>query len=173
LPVAEFVAALDRPGRPLINVRRRPSAPLENAEFAAIVLLINEWEQMAPWLVEGLFDDDGHRLAFLALAAADGDLDQAFEVAGPDAREVLERAAVADLTVVAEVEAKTLIDAAVRRELRSRVGISEKAVIEEDRQARLDQEAMRDPDPNRSLPAAESLLGWLDRRAAERSRGAG
>ena len=69
------------------------------------------------WLVEELFDDDANRMAFLALAEAGGDLDAALEAADPDAREVLERAAVADLDVDPEVEARNLIAAAVRREL--------------------------------------------------------
>ncbi len=90
----------------------------------------------------------------------------------PDARDVLERAAVADLTLVPDVEAKTLIAAAVRRELRLRVGLSDRAAIDDDRQARLDIEALADPDRQRGLAAAESLLGWLNRRSEERLGGA-
>ena len=70
------------------------------------------------WLVEELFADEAHRRAFLALGAADGNLDAAIEHADPEAREVLERAAVADLDVDADAEARNLIAAAVRRELR-------------------------------------------------------
>ena len=51
------------------------AAPMENAEFAAIALLAQDWESIAEWLVEELFDDESHRRAFLALAAAEGDLD--------------------------------------------------------------------------------------------------
>jgi DNA primase len=175
LPVADLVKLAERGSRrPVVALeRRRPAAPIENAEFAAIVMLIHDWDEMAPWLVESLFDDDGHRLAFNALVESDGDLDDAFAVAGPDAREVLERAAVADLDVVADVEARALIEAAVRRELRGRTKVVDPADVAEDRQARLDIEAMRSPDRNEALSAAESLLGWLDRRAAERTGGPG
>ena len=41
---------------------------MENAEFAALVLLVQDWNSIAPWLVESLFDDDANRMAFLALA---------------------------------------------------------------------------------------------------------
>ena len=61
--------------------RRRRSAPRrtavrENAEFVAIALLAQDWESIAGWLVEELFDDEAHRRAFLALADAGGDLDR-------------------------------------------------------------------------------------------------
>jgi DNA primase len=94
------------------------------------------------------------------------------ELVAPDAREVLERAAVADLTLDAQVEAKTLIAAAVRRELRARVGLTEREAIDDDRQARLDVELLSNPDKQRGLAAAESLLGWLNRRSEERLGGA-
>jgi DNA primase len=41
----------------------------------------------------------------------------------------------------------------------------------EDRQARLDVEALQDTESTRALAAAESLLGWLHRRSEERSDG--
>ena len=75
--------------------RRRRGA--ENAEFVAIALLLQGWDDIAPWLVEELFADDVARRAFLALADADGDLEPRSELADPEAREVLERAAVADI----------------------------------------------------------------------------
>ena len=81
---------------------------------------MQDWDSIAPWLVEPLFDDDANRMAFLALAESGGDLQEALEMVAPDARDVLERAAVADLNLVPDVEAKTLIAAAVRRELRVR-----------------------------------------------------
>ena len=117
---------------------------MENAEYAALVLLVQDWNSIAPWLVESLFDDDANRMAFLALAGSGGDLQGALDAVAPDARDVLERAAVADLTLVPEVEAKTLIAAAVRRELRLRVGLSDRAAIDDDRQARLDIEQLAD-----------------------------
>ena len=108
-------------GRPAVQVApKRTRGPMENAEFAALVLLVQDWDSIAPWLIEPLFDDDANRMAFVALAEAHGDLQQALETAAPDAREVLERAAVADLNLVPEVEARTLIGASVRRELKVR-----------------------------------------------------
>jgi DNA primase len=142
---------------------------MENAEFAALVLLGQDWDTIAPWLVEALFDDDANRMAFLALGEAAGDLDTAIAIAPPDSREVLERVAVADLRIDPLIEAKTLIGAAVRRELRHRTGLTDPAAIEEDRQARLDAQALHETDEDLALMAAESLLGWLNRRTEDRA----
>jgi DNA primase len=174
MPVPDMVRLAERGvRRPAIQIpTRQTRGAMENAEFAALVLLVQEWNSIAPWLVESLFDDDANRMAFLALAGSGGDLQGALELVAPDAREVLERAAVADLTLDAQVEAKTLIAAAVRRELRARVGLTEREAIDDDRQARLDVELLSDPDKQRGLAAAESLLGWLNRRSEERLGGA-
>jgi hypothetical protein len=43
--------------------------------------------------------------------------------------------------------------------------------MEEDRTARLDIDALNDTDRARAMAAAESLLGWLDRRSTERNGG--
>jgi DNA primase len=182
LYAGEIAAHLDMPVRDLVDVAvkgsrrpiiaaRRSRGPMENAEFAAIVLLVHDWDEIAPWLIESLFDDDGTRMAFVALAEAGGDVAKAIEIASPDARGVLERAAVADLELVADVEARTLIGAAVRRELRARSRIVDPAVIDEDRAARLELECLADLDRTRAQAAAESLLVWLDRRAQERTGG--
>ena len=170
LSVDDFVSRVGdrRNHRPLEVAPRRAGARMENAEFAALVLLVQDWDSIAEWLVEALFDDDRNRMAFLALAEA-GDLSGALEIAAPDAREVLQRAAVADLELDAVVEARQLIEAAVHRELRQRTRLTDAASLEQNRVARLDIEALRDPDPARSLAAAESLLGWLHRRTEERS----
>ena len=175
LPVGDLVELAERGvRRPAVHVEpKRARGPMENAEFAALVLLVQDWDSIADWLVEALFDDDANRLAFLALADADGDLQRALESVNPDAREVLERAAVADLQLAPEVEAKMLIAAAVRRELRQVSGETDPAEIERNRQARLDVETLGDIDPERALAAAESLLGWLHRRTEERTGGDG
>jgi DNA primase len=172
LPVSDMVQLAERGvKRPAIQVQtRRARGPMENAEFAALVLLVQEWDEIAPWLVEALFEDDANRMAFIALAQTAGALEEALEVAAPDARDVLERAAVADLNLVPDVEARTLIGAAVRRELRMRSGLTDRESIEEDRDARLEIEALNDTDKQRALEAAESLLGWLNRRSEERTR---
>jgi len=170
LPVADLVRLAERGvRRPSIEVKaKRQSGPMENAEFAALVLLVQEWDSIAEWLIEGLFDDDANRMAFLALAE-EGALNGALEVAPPDAREVLERASVADLELDATVEAQSLIAAATRRELRHRTGLTDPMSLEEDRAARLDLMALGETDHERALAAAESLLGWLHRRTEERS----
>jgi DNA primase len=159
-----------RHGRPADapTVVRARRAPLENAEFVAIALLYQDWDSIAGWLVEELFDDDANRRAFLAIAAGQGDRVAALEAADPDVREVLERAAVADLDVDPEVEARNLIQAAVRRTLNRRRGTADVDAIREDREARLRLEEL---DSQASGPAAaEWLLGWLHRRMEERER---
>jgi DNA primase len=174
LPVADLVQIAERGSRrPAIQVApKRSRGPMENAEFAALVLLVQDWDEIAPWLIEQLFDDDANRMAFRAMAeAGPNNLQTALDIAAPDAREVLERAAVADLNLQPDVEARTLIAAAARRELRTRSRLTDPAAIEEDRVARLDVDALNDTDRARALAAAESLLGWLDRRAGERDRG--
>jgi DNA primase len=174
LPVSGLVQIAERgTRRPAIRVAPKAArGPMENAEFAALVLLVQDWDEIAPWLIEPLFDDDVNRMAFLALADTGGDLQKAIEVAPPDARDVLERAAVADLNLVPEIEARTLIGAAARRELRLRSRLTDPASIEEDRAARLDVEALSDLDRTRAQAAAESLLAWLHRRSDERDTGA-
>jgi len=170
LPVADLVKLAERGvRRPSIEVKaNRHSGPMENAEFAALVLLVQEWDSIAEWLIEGLFDNDANRLAFLALAE-EGNLNGALDVAPPDAREVLERASVADLDLDATVEAQSLIAAATRRELRHRTGLTDPMSLEEDRAARLDLMALGETGADRALAASESLLGWLHRRTEERS----
>jgi DNA primase len=173
LPVTDLVRLAERGvRRPTIQVRARQArAPMQNAEFAALVLLVQDWDSIAEWLVEALFYDDANRLAFLALAETNGNFTEALGVAPPDSLEVLERAAVADLNLVAEVEARTLIGAACRRELQQRVSMVDPATIEEDRAARLDLQFLDEADKERALVAAESLLGWLNRRSEERTNG--
>ncbi len=68
---------------PTVHVQaRRARGPMENAEFAALVLLVQDWNSIAPWLVESLFDDDANRMAFLALAESGGDIQGALESGG-------------------------------------------------------------------------------------------
>jgi DNA primase len=171
LPVADLVAIAERQTRrPSVTVAPvRPQRWRENAEFAAIATLAQNWDSIAGWLIEELFDDDTHRRAFLVLAAAGGDLDAAIESADPDAREVLARAAVADLEVDPDAEARNLIAAAVRRQLARRAGVADDDEIREDRDARLHLEELGAA--NAGVGSAEWLLGWLHRRMEERSGG--
>ena len=131
LQVSDLVRiAEQRPRRPTVAVAApRRTAVRENAEFVAVALLAQDWDSIAGWLVEELFHDDAHRRAFLALADAGGVLAVAIETADPEAREVLERAAVADLDVDAETEARNLIAAAVRRQLAQRSGTGDPELI--------------------------------------------
>ena len=173
LPVGDLVQIAERGSRrPAIQVAaKRQRGPMENAEFAALVLLVQDWDEIAPWLIEQLFDDDANRMAFVAMAEAAGDLERALEVAAPDARDVLERAAVADLNLQPDVEARTLIGAAARRELHSHARLEDPVAMDEDRTARLAIDSLNDTDRSRAMAAAESLLGWLDRRSGERYGG--
>ena len=175
LPVGDLVRLAEKgTRRPSIQASaRRAGPPMESAEFAALVLLVQDWDSIAPWLLECLFADDANRMAFVALADGEGDLQHALDGAVPDAREVLERAAVADLDLDPDVEARTLIAAAARRELRQRSGPLDLTVIEQDRDARLNLETLMEADRERALEAAEALLTWLDRRSEERSGGEG
>ncbi|MDQ3543045.1 MAG: DNA primase, partial [Actinomycetota bacterium] len=147
LPASDLVTIAQRRQRdPSLEIRRPQSEHLrENAEFAAITQLSQNWDSIAGWLIEELFHDDVNRRAFLALAESDGNLDAAIEAADPDAREVLERAAVADLEIDPEVEARNLIAAAVRRELLAHPTSSEIDRRRDDQVARLQVEDLGHP----------------------------
>ena len=170
LPVHDLVRLAEQGSRRptiLVAPARRP-AMRENAEFVAIAILAQEWESIAEWLVEDLFADETHRRAFLALGAADGNLHTAIAQADPEAREVLERAAVADLDVDPAVEARNLIAAAVRRELRQTPRTADPDAIRGDADARVHLEELASAISAAS--AAEWLLGWLHRRMEQRDR---
>jgi hypothetical protein len=163
----------------------------ENAEFVAIAMLIFRWDDIAPWMAEELFDGEETRRAFRALAAAaetrsaeSGSLEEeawrlvnrALELADPDARDVLERAAASDVATddgrsthdgrsVAEAEALNLIRAAVRRRLATRTALVDHEVIRADREVRQLLEQLDDPDMSEA--AAGELLSWLRDREEE------
>jgi DNA primase len=172
LPVNDLVSMAERGiRRPHVAVARprRRGERRENAEFVAIALLVQSWDAIAPWLVEALFADDVYRRAFLAMAEAGGDLTQALEAGDPEARDVLERAAVVDLDVDVETEARNLIAAAVRRELSAGALSSDPDRIREDADARVRVEDLRTDE--QGLEAAGWLLGWLEGRWEGRTRG--
>jgi DNA primase len=167
LPVADLVrVAVERRGRVAVEEMSPRRAVSENAEFGAVALLLQRWDDIAPWLVEPLFADEVVRRAFVALAAAGGHLGNALDLADPEAREVLERAAVADLDLDPEIEARNLIRAAVRRELTRRTRVEDPVLIREDIEARHWVDGLDAPQPDPDL--AERLLQWLDRRNEER-----
>jgi DNA primase len=138
----------------------------ENAEFVAVSLLLQHWNDIADWLIEGLFADDVARRAFLALADAGGNLPVALAEADPDAREMLERAAVADLDAEPFVEACNLIAAATRRELARSTTLIDPDAMREATDSRRQLELL--DTPASAQDAAGVLLGWLERRGEER-----
>ena len=168
LPVADIVAIAERGGqisRSLSAVTRRRPATRDSAEFAVLSVLIHDWDAIASWLAEPLFADPAMRRAFCALVDADGDLNTALQSVADDARDVLEGAAVVDLDVDATAEARVLIAAAVRRELRRVLPGADAERIATDAQARLRVEDLQDE--LQAEDAAEWLLGWLLDRTAE------
>jgi DNA primase len=98
----------------------------------------------------------------VALGTTNGDLDEALEKADPDAREILERAAVADVEADAILEARNLAVAAVRRELAARVRITDTDEIRADAAVRRSLETLSSDNPDEETLTA--LLGWLDDR---------
>lgn len=174
LPVADLSRMAEKRGqRPEVRMAStREVGVAENAEFVAVTLLLQSWDEIAPWLIEELFAAEVPRRAFLALAAAaqvEGSnlLNIALSAADPEVCELLERAAVADVEVNPMSVAFDLIGVAVRRTLSRRTGITDAEQIRADREARLRLEELDDV---RLAPgASESLLLWL----AERSTRAG
>ncbi|MGA1073751.1 MAG: DNA primase [Ilumatobacteraceae bacterium] len=173
LPVNDLVSMAERgQRRPSVTVRpaqRRPERR-QNAEFAVLSLLVQDWDSIAPWLVESLFSDDVYRRAFLAIADAGGDLTAALAAAAPESKDVIERAAVVDLSVDPGLEARNLVGAAVRRELNVRVRNADSGRIRADAEARVLMEELVDPD--RAVSAMGWLLGWLEERRTEHGEGA-
>jgi DNA primase len=151
LPVSDLVALAERGGaRPQVRVAQtRQVGSSENAEFVAVAMLLQRWDDIAAWLIEPLFFDEAPRRAFLALAESNGSLQVAL-----------------DLDADPFIEACNLIAAAVRRELARRTHEFDAEAVREDREARLALELL--DDPAAAHDAAEALLGWLERRATQR-----
>jgi DNA primase len=176
LPVADLSRMAERRNdRPQITVAAtREVGVAENAEFVAITLLLQTWDDIAPWLIEELFASDVSRRAFRALAEAANTehgnfVDVALNLADPEVREFLERAAVSDVDVDAVSVAFNLIGVAVRRVLASRTTVTDPDEIRADRDARLRLEELEDP---RLAPAAsEALLGWIAERGTRAGGG--
>ena len=162
LPVHDMVAIAERRQRAPSVAAPRPAArrSLGNAEFAAIVALSQDWNTIAEWLIEDLFSDEANRRAFRALVEADGELNTAIQHADPGAREVLERAAVADFEFDPGVEARNLILALVRQRLAAGVRSSDPVRLRSMREAQV--QSGRLFDANDGFAAAEWLLGWLN-----------
>jgi len=161
MPPAELVALAQRgvksPTVRIAPVRRVGAA--ENAEFVAVAMLIQRWDDIAPWLMEELFVDEVARRAFLAVAESAGSIEVALELADPEAREFLERAAVTDVDADPVLEARNLIAAATRRQLAASVHVTDPDAVRALRDARLALEAIEQSDAGEA--GAETLLGWL------------
>ena len=165
LPVHDLVLVAEKGGRaPALTVpaARRRNAPRDNAEFAVLAVLVQDWDAVAPWLAGPLFSDTANRQAFDSLVESDGDLEIALDRLDGQARDVVERAAIVDVVVDAPMEARVLIAAAVRRELRRVIPGADSERIASDAQARRLVEDLQDP--HRAEDAAEWLLGWLIER---------
>ena len=161
IPPNDLVALADRgvkaPTVRIAPVRRVGAA--ENAEFVAVAMLIQRWDDIAPWLMEELFVDDVARRAFLAVAESAGSIEVALELADPEAREFLERAAVTDVDADPVLEARNLIAAATRRRLAASVHTTDPEALHALRDARLALESIEQTDAGDA--GAETLLGWL------------
>lgn len=165
LPVHDLVIVAEQGGRaPVFTVppARQRDTPRNNAEFAVLAVLVQDWDAVAPWLAGPLFSDPANRQAFSALVESDGDLEIAIDRLEGQARDVVERAAIVDVVVDAPMEARVLIAAAVRRELRRVIPGAGSERIASDAQARLLVEDLQDPD--QAEDASEWLLGWLIER---------
>jgi DNA primase len=166
LQVNDLAAALRTHGRAPVRVApTRQVGSAENAEFVAIAMLFQRWDDIAPWLVEDLFAQDVARRAFLAVAEAGGAIERSLELADPEAREFLERAAVADVDADPVIEARNLIAAATRRLLTRQTSVTDPETLRSMRDARLALEEIDDPET--ADGAAEALLGWLQGASEE------
>ena len=156
---AELVKVADKGG----NIATAVAAPIiqaaDGAGFVALSLLIHEWDAIAPWLIEELFADEPSREAFRALAEADGQVHAALSLATPEGAEIIERAAVYSADADPYVEARSLIAAAVRRELPRRRGDDDLATAQMQRSVRLALDDLAKPD--KSTVVAVQLLQWL------------
>lgn len=156
---AELVKVADKGG----NIATAVAAPViqaaDGAGFVALSLLIHEWDAIAPWLIEELFADEPARDAFRALAEADGQVHAALSLASPEAAEIIERAAVYSADADPYVEARSLIAAAVRRELPRRRGQDDVTTAQMQRSVRIALDDLAKPE--KSTVVAVQLLQWL------------
>lgn len=171
LPVADLVRMAERRERRPRMEAPAPARPRrrDNAEFVILALVAQDFDSVADFVVPALFHDEVLRRAFEAILLAGGDIHAALNAADPDAREVLDRAAVVDVEVDPETEACNLIGMAVRRELR-RPPSAEAAIedLQSDRDAKVRADALaRSP---RDLADVEWLLVWLQERIESREQ---
>jgi hypothetical protein len=159
LPVNQLVALAARKSpMPRLQAVRQESNR-ETAEVVALALLVQQWEEMAPWLIEELFADDTCLSAFRTLAAADGQINLALEMADAEARELIEHIAVLDVEATPDLEARNLISAASRRKLERLVRSGDIHAALEVIEVKHLMERLEDPQLGPA--AADELLSWL------------
>jgi DNA primase len=161
LPVADLVAVAQRP-KASAEIRVAPQRRQgrgDSAEFVAVALLVQRWDDIAPWLIPELFHQELERRAFDALANSGGDLEVALQAADPEARELLERAAVADVEAEPLVEVRSLVTAAVRRSLQAGGWGDDADSLRHVSEARRTLEDL--DDPTTAPTALTWLLGWM------------
>jgi len=161
LPVADLVAVAQRP-KASAEIRVAPQRRQgrgDSAEFVAVALLVQRWDDIAPWLIPELFHQELERRAFDALANSGGDLEVALQAADPEARELLERAAVADVEAEPLVEVRSLVTAAVRRSLQAGGWGDDAEALRHVSEARRTLEDL--DDPTTAPTALTWLLGWM------------
>jgi len=134
------------------------ASPTVTAEFVVLALMLQQWDQVAPWLAEELFLDPVNQSAFRALVETEGDVNVALRDAAPEVVDVLERVAVLDVEADAETEAIGLIGVAARRRLAG-IRSLEPDSIRESAQIKLLLEDLGDPAMREE--AARVLFEWL------------
>jgi DNA primase len=131
----------------------------ETAEVVMLALLVQRWEDTAEWLIEELFAGDVTLAAFRALAATNGDLDAALELADPAARELIERVAVLETAAEPLMESRHLVAAATRRAIDQLIRSGDFSRMAEIAAAKAHLEAI--DDPTLGTDSATALLAWL------------
>jgi DNA primase len=162
LPVNQLVALAARKSTaPRVQAVARPESNRETAEVVALALLVQQWEDMAPWLIEELFADDVCLSAFRTLAAVDGNVTMAIDMADADARDLIEHIAVLDVEATPDLEARNLISAASRRKLDRLVRSGDIHAALEVIEVKHLMERLEDVELGPA--AADDLLSWLAR----------
>jgi DNA primase len=149
--------------RPRVTVASAPARREATAESTVLVLALDDWPGVRPWLHESLFDDAVHRAAFRALDEASGVLAVALQEAEPGAAELLQRLVVEEPAEEPAQEVFHLIRTAALREVGSLRAAGDFQAL---REVRLLEQQLIDPEAGPD--AAAQLLGWLETRVGER-----
>lgn len=151
--------------------QRRDRMTQDSPEISALRLLVQQPDEIGPWLHDVLFTDDRVRAAYLALSSA-GNVRDALERTDPGAADLLQRLAVEDTEAeVMDVVARLLEGASLRAllELQSdAAGSGPEAFATASADIgwiKARNEELRESAT--SVQAAEQLLAWLTRRPEE------